>query len=102
VSTRRCSRIDHTVRWVGTEIREPPSFHGLNDLEEFLTKCEEEVLENNRLLSLDISLKETLAIWWGVHKEKIWNWYQCKRLLCIRFGAELRRNRVHKYDGKAH
>jgi hypothetical protein len=35
VSTRRCARIDRTVKWVGTKIREPPSFHGLNDLEEF-------------------------------------------------------------------
>jgi hypothetical protein len=56
---------------VGTEIREPPSFHELNVLEEFLTKYEEEVLENQRLLSLDIALKATLAIWWGVHKETI-------------------------------
>jgi hypothetical protein len=38
VSTRRCTRIDCAVRWVGIEIREPPSFHGLNDLEEFLKK----------------------------------------------------------------
>jgi hypothetical protein len=26
VSTRRCIRIDRAVRWVGTEIREPPIF----------------------------------------------------------------------------
>jgi hypothetical protein len=57
----------------------------LNDLEEFLTNYEEEVLENQRLLSLDISLKETPARWWGMHKETIQDWYQCKRLLCIRF-----------------
>jgi hypothetical protein len=36
-----------------------------------LKKYEEEVLENKRLLSLDIALKETLAIWWGAHKETI-------------------------------
>jgi hypothetical protein len=78
VSTRRCARIDRAVTWVGTEIREPPSFHGINNLEEFLTKYEEEVLENQRLLALDISLKETLAIWWGSHKETIWYWYPCK------------------------
>jgi hypothetical protein len=46
------------------------------------------VLENQRLLSLDISLKATPARWWGAHKETIQDWYQCKRLLCIRFGAE--------------
>jgi hypothetical protein len=37
VSTRRCARIDHVVRWIGTEIREPPIFHGINDLETLLT-----------------------------------------------------------------
>jgi hypothetical protein len=42
VSTRRCTQIDRIVRWVGTEMREPPSFHGINDLEEFLMRYEEE------------------------------------------------------------
>jgi hypothetical protein len=46
VSTRRCARIDHALRWVGTEIREPPSFHGINDLETFLAQYEDKVLEN--------------------------------------------------------
>jgi hypothetical protein len=66
---RRCARIDRTVRWVGTKIREPPSFHGVTDLELFLTKYEDEVVENQRLLALDIALKETHARWWGAHKE---------------------------------
>jgi hypothetical protein len=71
VSTRRCARIDCAIRWVGLEIREPPSFHEINDLEKLLTKYEEEVLENHRLLSLDIALKETSARWCGAHKETI-------------------------------
>jgi hypothetical protein len=37
VSTRRCAIIDCAVRWVGMEIREPPSFYGVNDIEAFLT-----------------------------------------------------------------
>jgi hypothetical protein len=78
VSMRRCSRIDRAVRWVGTEIREPPSFHGLNDLEKFLTQYEYEVLENRRLLSLDLSHKATPARWWGTHKQTITDRYQCK------------------------
>jgi hypothetical protein len=85
VCTRRCARIDRAVRWVGTEIREPSSFHGVNDLEAFLIQYEDEVLENQRLLALDIALKATLARWWGAHKETIKDWYQCKRLLCIKF-----------------
>jgi hypothetical protein len=39
--------MDRAVRWVGIEIKEPPSFHGLNGLETFLTEYEDEVLEIN-------------------------------------------------------
>ena len=78
VSTIRCARIDHIVRWLGTEIREPPNFHKLNDLENFLTQYEDELLENQRLLSIHLELKATPARWWGVHKETIKDWYQCK------------------------
>jgi hypothetical protein len=70
------------------EIREPPSFHGVNDLEALLTNYEDEVLENKILLALDIALKYTPARWWVTHKETIKDWYQCKQLLCIRFGTE--------------
>jgi hypothetical protein len=70
-STRRCERIDRAVRWVGIEILEPPSFHRINDFEKFLEQYEDEVLENQRLLALDIALKATPAIWWGTHKETI-------------------------------
>jgi hypothetical protein len=93
VSTRRCARIDRTVTWEGTEIREPPSFHGLNDLETLLTQYEDEALENQRLLSLDLALKATPARWWGTHKESITDWYQCKQLLSIRFYVEQEHNK---------
>jgi hypothetical protein len=88
VSTRRCARIDCAVRWVGTKIRGPPSFHRINDLETFLTQYEEAVLGNQRLLTLDLSLKATPARWWGAHKETIIDWYQCKWLLRIRFDTK--------------
>jgi hypothetical protein len=57
------------------------------------------VLENQRLLSLDIALKETPARWWGVHKEIVKDWYQCKRLLCTRFGVNQGSNKIQRYDG---
>jgi hypothetical protein len=100
VSTRRCARIGRAVRWVGKEIREPPSFHGLNDLETFLTQYEDKVLENQRLLALDLALKATPARWWGTHKETITDWYQCKRILHIRFSAEHEYNKQPKYQGQ--
>jgi hypothetical protein len=36
-------------------------------------KFELEVVENQRLLVLDIALKATSSRWWGTHKEKINN-----------------------------
>jgi hypothetical protein len=63
-----------------------------------LTQYEEEVLENQRLLALDLSLKDTPTIWWGAHKETIIDWYQCKRLPRIRFGIEHIGNKQQKYD----
>jgi hypothetical protein len=99
VSTRRCARIDHAVRWVGTEIREPPSFHGVNDLEEFLTIYKMKCYKIRGSYLLDITLKETPARWWGAHKETVKDWYQCKRLLRIRFGTEQGSNQLQRYDG---
>ena len=65
-----------TLRWVGIEVIEIPTFYGLNDLEEFLMKFEVEVMENQILPTLDIVLKSRPAIWWGTHKAKINNWFQ--------------------------
>jgi hypothetical protein len=64
-----------------------------------LTRYEYEVLENQRILSLDITLKETLARWWDAHKETIKDWYQCKQLLRIRFDADQGSNKMQIYDG---
>jgi hypothetical protein len=62
-------------------------------LEEFLTRYEEEVSDSQRLLALDITLKATPARWWGTPKETIKHWYQCKRLLLIKFGTEQKEDR---------
>jgi hypothetical protein len=70
----------------------------VNDLEEFLKWYEYEMLDNQRILTLDITLKETPMRWWVAHKETVKDWYQCKNLLCIRFGREQGRNQLEKYD----
>jgi hypothetical protein len=57
------------------------------------------VLENKRLLALDIALKETPARWWGAHKDTVKYWYECKWLLHIMFGVEQGSNQLKKYDG---
>jgi hypothetical protein len=68
-------------------------------LETFLTLYEDKLLENQRLLVLDVALKATPAIWWGAHKKNITNWYQCKQLLGIRFGAEQKNKKQWRYEG---
>ena len=68
-------------------------------METFLKQYEDEVLENHRLLALDLALKATPARWWDAHKETITDWYQCKRLLRIRFDAEQEYIKKHKYQG---
>jgi hypothetical protein len=87
------------MRWVGTKVREPPTFYGLNDLKDFFMKYEVQFMENQILLALYISSKATPIRWWGTHKAKINNWFYCKRLLCIRFGIEKEHKYEEKYEG---
>jgi hypothetical protein len=62
-------------------------------------KFELEVVEDQILPVLDISLKATPTRWWGTHKENINNWYQCKMLLHIRFNVKQEHRYKEKYDG---
>jgi hypothetical protein len=64
-----------------------------------LTQYEDKVLENQRLLALDLALKTTPTRWWGQHKDTITNWYKCKRLLCIRLNVEHKNNKQQRYEG---
>jgi hypothetical protein len=82
LSTRRCVIMTCMLRWIGSKVRDTPTFYGMDDLEEILMRFESKVVENKILLVLDISLKVTSARWWGTHKEKINKSFQCKRLLC--------------------
>lgn len=76
------------MRWIGTEVCELPHFDGLTDVTTFFIEFEVIVVEKQRLLALDISMKATLARWWATHKTHIQEWSQCKRLMQIRFGEK--------------
>jgi hypothetical protein len=58
VSVWRCARLTREVRWIGIEVRNLPTFDGLNNLETFLSDFEEIVLVQHILLALDV-LKQT-------------------------------------------
>jgi hypothetical protein len=40
VSTRKCARITHTLRWIGTEVCDPPRYDGLTDVAYFIREFE--------------------------------------------------------------
>jgi len=86
VSMRRCARITKSLCWIGTKICKLPHYDGLTDATTFFFKFQDIVVEQQRLLALDVSLKETYARWWVAHKISIQDWSQCKRLMQIRFG----------------
>ena len=71
VLTRKCARITHTLRWIGTEIVEPPRYNGLTSIEYFINEFEMYIPEKQRLLAIDVALKATSTRWWVGHKDGI-------------------------------
>ena len=63
-----------TIRWVGIEVCDIPTYEGFPNLEYFLTEFEEKVTKPQHLLALDFALKDTLARWWVSHKQTISEW----------------------------
>lgn len=74
VSTRRCARITKALCWIGMEIYELPMFDEEGNVETFIMKYEEIVVETQRLLALDVALRAALARWWTMHKLTINSW----------------------------
>ena len=68
VSMRRCARITRSMRRVGVEASELPTYEGLPNLAYFIVEFEEKVTESQRLSSLEFALKAILVSWWGTHK----------------------------------
>ena len=86
VSMRRCARITRSVRWLGDEVNNIPTYEGFPSLASFKTKIEAKFTESQRLSALDFVLKATPTRWWGTHKQSISKWLQCRSLLEIIFG----------------
>ena len=40
VSARRCAFMTKSLRWIGVEVKDIPSFHGLADVNDFLQQFE--------------------------------------------------------------
>jgi hypothetical protein len=68
---------------IGTEIVKPPRYSGITLIKYFINEFEMQILDQQRLLALDVALKVTSGRWWDVHKDGIRYWEQCKRLLQV-------------------
>ena len=69
VYIRKCGRVTQSLRWVATKIIELPTYEGLPNLVESITKFDEKVSAPQRLLEFEEALKATPARWWETHKK---------------------------------
>ena len=77
-----------SLRWIGAEITEIPSYHGLTDIQDFLEQFEQQIPYEQRIAAMDLAVRATLARWWYAHKENIASWNDIKRLMVIRFSDD--------------
>jgi hypothetical protein len=92
-------RINRSLHWIGTKLYDPPRYDGLTEIDMFIKSFELQVPEQQRLLALDVILKETPTRWWVMHRKGMKDWAQCSRLMQICFGPEEAKG-VHKYIGE--
>lgn len=71
VSMRRCAYMTKSLRCIGAEVCEFPTFYGIKDLDTFICDYQEQVCERDRLKASDVALKATHARWWATHKTNI-------------------------------
>ena len=82
--SRRCTTVRET-RWVGTKVKEHPTYDGTSGLDIFLLNMEENVVEDQRISVLYLSLQDTPARWWANHKALVENWEDVKQDIQYRF-----------------
>ena len=100
VSARRCASMTKSLWWIGTEIKDIPSFDGLGDVKDFLQQFEQEIPHEQRMAAIDLVVRATPARWWHAHKENIASWDDFKRLMVIRFSNDNERFE-QKYTGES-
>jgi hypothetical protein len=69
------------MRWIGTEVREHPTYDGTSEVHSFLTSMEEKITTDQRIFVLDLALQDTPARWWATHKALIMEWEDAKQAI---------------------
>ena len=81
----QCARITKSLRWLGSQTRFLPTFDGLREPKEFIVQFLEQVLDSQKMQTLDSVFRAIAARGWNGHKKYIQSWEACQKLLCLRF-----------------
>jgi hypothetical protein len=73
------------TRWIGTEMRDHPTYDGTSYLIRFLIDIDGKFEPEKRISVLDIALKDTQARWWATHRASLLDWEDAKRSIRYRF-----------------
>ena len=95
----RCARITKSLRWLGSQTRTLPVFDGSTDPEEFIVQFLEQVLDSQKMETLDSTFRATAARWWNGHKKYIHSWEACQKSLYLRFRDQPQEVRS-RFNGK--
>lgn len=77
-----CNVMIRSLNCVLIEVRDLPTYDGLNKVDTFLDKFEREVPENKYFKALNLVLRTTPARWWGMNKGSFEDWHECRRMMC--------------------
>jgi hypothetical protein len=66
---------------VGTEVRQHPIYDGTSGLDSFLVSMEENIVKDQRILVLDLSLQDNPSRCWNNHKALVENWEYVKQAI---------------------
>lgn len=81
VTTLSCNMMTWSLRCLSSEVRNLPTYDGLNVVDVFLDAFEREVPEKQRSQALDYALRAMPARWWGTHKDSFDDWHKCRRMM---------------------
>ena len=81
VITLNCNMMTQSMRCMSTEVRDMPTYDGLNEVDTFLDAFERKVLEKKRFQALDWVMCATSTRWQGTHKGSFDDWRECSRMM---------------------
>lgn len=75
-----------SLHFVSLEVRNLPTYDGMNDVDINLDAFEREVPEKQHFQALDWALCATPARWWSTHKGSFDDWREYRRMMRTCFG----------------